>query len=103
MAKSEDFFIPPLTIDAAVAFLDRRYALTPRQREVARLVLLGWTDRQIAQELGIAVNTVRDHLRKLFERLDIASRSEVVGCLFRDDRSPNPGAIDERTQRSGGE
>ncbi len=52
-------------------------SLTPRQREVARLVCLGLTNDQIAAKLAIAPHTVRMHKQALFERLKIKDRMGV--------------------------
>lgn len=56
-------------------------ALTPRQQEVARLVLRGLTDAQIADALGVSPYTVRTHLERIFERTGSATRVELVHAL----------------------
>ena len=38
--------------------------LTPRQREVLLLTVMGWTQEEIAEELGIARETVKTHLAR---------------------------------------
>lgn len=45
--------------------------LTPRQLEVARYVSQGWTDKQIAVGLGIAVKTVKNHVAAVGRALDV--------------------------------
>ena len=52
--------------------------LSPRQREVLRLIAEGRTTKQIAQELGIAVKTVETHRAQLMERLGI---HDVAGLV----------------------
>jgi predicted ATPase/class 3 adenylate cyclase/DNA-binding NarL/FixJ family response regulator len=52
--------------------------LTVRQREVAKLVAQGFTNKQIAQRLGISRFTAETHVRNILERLDAASRSEIA-------------------------
>jgi DNA-binding CsgD family transcriptional regulator len=59
-----------LTADADTA-LDR---LTDRQREVLRAVARGYTNFQVAAELGISVGTVKKHLGHIFERLMVQQR-----------------------------
>jgi predicted ATPase/class 3 adenylate cyclase/DNA-binding CsgD family transcriptional regulator len=52
--------------------------LTARQREVAQLVARGYTNKQIAQRLGISRYTAETHVRNILERLGAASRSEIA-------------------------
>lgn len=52
--------------------------LSPRQREVLRLIALGKTTKQIAQELGISVKTVETHRAQLMERLSIRDVAGLV-------------------------
>ena len=52
--------------------------LTPRQSEVLRLLEHGRSTDQIAKELHLSVETVRNHIRALFRTLDVHSRLEAV-------------------------
>lgn len=52
-------------------------ALTPRQKQVARLAAHGLSNSEIAQQLGIKPNTVDAHLKKIYSTLDVHSRAEL--------------------------
>lgn len=55
--------------------------LSPTQRRVARLAASGATNREIAGELGIGLETVRTHLREVFHRLGVSRRAELAALL----------------------
>jgi DNA-binding NarL/FixJ family response regulator len=54
--------------------------LTPRQVEVLRLLEQGCSTRQIADELHVSTETVRNHIRRLFRALGVHSRLEAVAA-----------------------
>jgi len=53
-------------------------ALTPRQAEILRLLEHGRSTRQIAEELHLSLETVRNHIRHLMRALGVHSRLEAV-------------------------
>lgn len=57
--------------------------LTARESEVLQLVGAGRSNRQVADELGISVHTVRNHVAHLLEKLDAHSRLEAVATATR--------------------
>lgn len=52
--------------------------LTPRQLDVLRQLASGHSTEQIARRLGIATETVRNHVRGIMDRLDVHTRLEAV-------------------------
>ncbi len=56
--------------------------LSPRQAEIVENLLCGGAAQQIARDLKISVSTVRTHLRRLFQELDIGDRIELILCIF---------------------
>ena len=58
--------------------------LTPRHRELLRLVAAGHTNAQIARRLGLSEGTVRTHLENIYGRLHVSSRTAAVTCAFPD-------------------
>jgi len=52
--------------------------LTKRENEVLLLLSKGCVDKEIAQAMGISVWTVHGHIKKIFERLNVRTRTEAV-------------------------
>jgi DNA-binding NarL/FixJ family response regulator len=59
-------------------------ALSPREREVLQLVVDGASNDEIGSRLGISSRTVESHLRRLFERFGVASRTELAARALRE-------------------
>ena len=59
----------------------RRYGLSPREAEVAELVLRGYGNPAIASMLGIAPATAKRHLTRIFDKIGVDSRTQLVSRL----------------------
>jgi DNA-binding CsgD family transcriptional regulator len=57
-------------------------ALSPRELEIARMVTKGLPNKSIATVLQISTWTVSSHLRRVFTKLGVNSRAEMVGRLL---------------------
>jgi DNA-binding NarL/FixJ family response regulator len=73
----------PLHPKAAQTLLNRETpettrTLTPREREVLRLVADGLPNKQIARRLGIAEKTVKAHLTNVFEAIGVTDRTAAA-------------------------
>ena len=62
--------------------------LTPRQTEVLRLLQKGYSTGQIAQELHLSTETVRNHVRHLLRALGVHTRLEAVAAAQREHLVP---------------
>lgn len=60
-----------------------RHGLTPREHEVLRLLVRGLSYREAAAELGISVDTVRSHVRKLYRKLGVNSATQAAVVALR--------------------
>jgi DNA-binding NarL/FixJ family response regulator len=67
-------------------------ALTPREREVALLVVDGLSDREIAQRLFLSPYTVSQYVKRIYRKLDVPSRVALTRFLLdiRNARSTTP-------------
>jgi len=58
-------------------------ALTPQEFRLLGLLALGYSYQAAGEELGISVNTVRNYIRSIYEKLHVHSKSEAVGKALR--------------------
>lgn len=56
--------------------------LSPREAEVVKLLFAQHTERRIARELGISRHTVHSHLRRIYRKLDVRSRTALLLEVF---------------------
>jgi DNA-binding NarL/FixJ family response regulator len=53
-------------------------ALSKREQEILELLAKGYRYKEIADTLGISFDTVRSHLRNIYDKLHVSSRTEAV-------------------------
>lgn len=66
------------TVKPAFTQSETSAKLTPRETEVLKLVVEGYTNRQIGEELSISIRTVEGHRANISEKLGLHSRVELV-------------------------
>ncbi|MCP3374517.1 response regulator transcription factor [Bradyrhizobium cajani] len=98
-AGAEDFLIKPVQSDDLLGAIERALArhrsalalqrefddlrsrfasLTPRERQVFVFLVAGKTSRQVADELGTTVRTIKAHRKNVMEKMKAGSRAELV-------------------------
>jgi DNA-binding CsgD family transcriptional regulator len=60
---------------------DITVALTPRERQVARLIAHGSQSKEVAHQLGISTHTVRRHTERVFEKLRVRNRASLASVM----------------------
>jgi two-component system NarL family response regulator len=63
---------------------DRESRLTVRELDVLRLVVKGLSNREIARDLFISQNTVKNHVRNILEKLHVRTRTEAATLAMRE-------------------
>lgn len=82
--------LPPLPLTFEHWETIARGLRLPRQeRRIAELILRHQCDKQIAANMGIAYPTVRTYIRRLFDRLGVADREELILLVFRLAQAPS--------------
>ena len=56
--------------------------LSPREKEIVRMIAQGHPNKVIAQVLGISTYTVCTHLRRVFAKVGVGSRAAMIARLF---------------------
>ena len=59
------------------------YDLSDREKQVLQLLVNGYSYKMIASEMFIAIDTVRSHIKKIYEKLHVNSKSEAVAKAFK--------------------
>jgi DNA-binding CsgD family transcriptional regulator len=63
----------------ALCMARRRYRFTDREGEVVRLLVAGMVTKEIAEHMGISVNTVKAFIRLVMGKMGVTTRSGIVG------------------------
>ena len=57
--------------------------LTPREKEIFKLLIDNYSTKEIAQELGISEKTVRNHISNVMQKLGVTGRASAVVELLK--------------------
>lgn len=65
------------------ARLARSYDLTRREEDVLRLLMEGRTFSEVADELVVSVNTVKSHVRRVYAKMGVAGKQDLLDKALR--------------------
>lgn len=82
-AHNEEYVSPAMASSVSTVRSALGNDLTDRETEVVRLVALGHTSQEIAIKLGISRRTVETHKARVYEKLRLNSRAELVAYALR--------------------
>ncbi|HYM08233.1 MAG TPA: response regulator transcription factor [Terriglobales bacterium] len=63
--------------------VEAHYLLTPHETRLLKLLVEGHNYKSAAAELGVSVNTIRFHMRSIYDKLQVHSKSEAVATALR--------------------
>jgi DNA-binding NarL/FixJ family response regulator len=66
--------------------------LSTREQEILRLLARGHAYKEIADELGVSIGTINTHIRRIYQKLHVKSRSEAVALFAPFPSEPRPPA-----------
>ena len=77
-ASSSNHFLQDEDWKAISGLLD----LSSRESDIARLLVMNHSEQDVAIRLNISVHTVHTHLGRMYRKLVVTSRCELIICLF---------------------
>ena len=78
------FTLPAMTRkETWPATADALHELSARELEVMKWVRLGKTNSEIGSILSLSTFTVKNHMRRIYQKLDVMNRAQAVGCMKR--------------------
>lgn len=66
----------------------RQWGLTPREREIVQLLLADSSNKEIAKDLGLSLNTVKGYMKLLTRKLGISTRTGIIATLLMEKPRP---------------
>ncbi|MEN6624548.1 MAG: PAS and helix-turn-helix domain-containing protein [Smithella sp.] len=78
-------YLEPMSEAVCIREKLKQYDLTQRQREIALLTATGNSNKNISAKLFITENTVKDHLKEIFQGIGVNKRSELCSKILRRD------------------
>ncbi|MGU7816704.1 helix-turn-helix transcriptional regulator [Burkholderia sp. AW49-1] len=79
---AEAALAPLLRARRGIHRIDCEERLTHREEQIARLVRDGRSNKEIARDLALGQPTVKTHLMRMYRKLGVSNRTELVGTLF---------------------
>ncbi len=82
--------LDPFVVPRVLALLNnqdcnkQQTVLTEREREIVQLIANGLSTQQIAEKLFLSEHTVRTHIKKIFQKLDVHTRHHLVSKAIRE-------------------
>lgn len=69
-------------IPVALEQLKKQYSITTRELEVFDLILDGFSNKEISQDLYISEHTVKNHISRIFQKLNVTDRAQAMAMVY---------------------
>ncbi|WP_379127677.1 response regulator transcription factor [Paenibacillus sp. sgz500958] len=74
--------IRPLN-SAALKSPKAEWGISPREEEVLEQIILGKTNKEIANTLFISEHTVKNHISRIFDKMEVTDRSQIIAIIYK--------------------
>ena len=91
-AETTAVVLEPAKVAEIAPIIVQAYDLSEREQQVTRLIARGFGTADIAGELFLSPHTVRDHVKAVFNKVEVSSRGELVAKLFAEHYWPEHGS-----------
>ena len=78
-------------VEKKTSILNHLVRMTTREKQVIKLISDGLTNKEIAQELNVAVYTAKSHVHNILEKLSLTTRAQIAKYAHLNESSKNPG------------
>jgi len=82
MTSMDSSVAQPWALPAVWDAVAQRLRISPRERQVLAGILDDQTELGVAHDLGISAHTVHTHLVRVYQKLSVSSRTELVGRIW---------------------
>ena len=72
------------TANSEIEKLTLKFKVTKREKEIIAQISLGKTNQQIADELFISLQTVKDHTHRIYKKIGVNSRIKLIRLLSKE-------------------
>lgn len=79
--------MPPSEQQSTIDKFGISYKLTEREKEISSLLLRGRTYKMIANELYLSENTVKTHIKNIYSKFNVSSKTELINFLMEKENS----------------
>jgi DNA-binding NarL/FixJ family response regulator len=77
-------------VEKKTSILNHLVRMTTREKQVIKLISDGLTNKEIAQELNVAVYTAKSHVHNILEKLSLTTRAQIAKYALLNESSKNP-------------
>lgn len=81
--KKKTFSAVKLLNSSSLKTPKEEWGISPREEEVLELIILGKTNKEIASALFISEHTVKNHLSRIFNKMDVTDRSQIIALVYK--------------------
>lgn len=69
-------------LDVALTYIKKSYSISSREMEVFELIMDGLTNKEISEQLFISEHTVKNHITRIFQKLNVADRVQAIALVY---------------------